>query len=241
MYLKPHAIDYNDFPTYSSLCLALHKEYPNLDLKPHNPNSKGCYFSTKSLSSFNTVLSITSLGGKPITFTSFTFTSSAPRYAITGVPYDIPASSLIGLFGITEAKRLLRAGQETTCVVVSAPQSPPETFKLAYTFFCRTSIFIPEPVQCYRCWRWGHNVNTCGAPSLRCYKCGKAHKSDSCKAPTGRCINCSGPHATSYKGCPSRKECVYRALGPREWNPSSQNKNPAPLQTFLITTSGSCS
>jgi hypothetical protein len=69
--------------------------------------------------------------------------------------------------------------------------------------------WIPSPLQCYKCQRFGHNAKFCNS-NQRCVNCGEEHpKEGRCQRPT-KCSNCKGEHLASNKKCPARKEIMRR-------------------------------
>ena len=50
----------------------------------------------------------------------------------------------------------------------------------------RVHEFIPKPIRCYKCQRYGHVATSCGS-TLRCSRCGESHE-DECRAQDLRCL-----------------------------------------------------
>lgn len=69
-------------------------------------------------------------------------------------------------------------------------------------------------IQCFRCCRFNHYSSDCRSP-IRCNRCGGGHYHQECKTPrdSPRCCNCSGSHASSYGGCPARRQYLERTTG----------------------------
>lgn len=64
--------------------------------------------------------------------------------------------------------------------------------------------YIPPPLQCFRCQRYGHMTSTC--TSEETCVCGKpTHTGKECDSPP-MCVNCNGNHSTRYRGCPIYKQ-----------------------------------
>ena len=77
----------------------------------------------------------------------------------------------------------------------------------------RVSIYIPEPVRCYKCQEYGHKAHSCRARKYICSICSGPHEVKACPVKdTHRiekkavCPNCGGAHPASYRGCPKYKE-----------------------------------
>lgn len=78
----------------------------------------------------------------------------------------------------------------------------------------RVELLKKRPVQCYRCWRFGHLKTDCNATvdrSSSCYGCGEAgHSIRNCNSPP-RCIVCAkegrdGNHRLGSSRCQLIKE-----------------------------------
>lgn len=58
----------------------------------------------------------------------------------------------------------------------------------------RVELLRKRPVQCFRCWRYGHVRQKCDAPEDRagaCFRCGSLeHQARVCNAPSPRCVVC---------------------------------------------------
>ena len=66
--------------------------------------------------------------------------------------------------------------------------------------------YIPPPIRCYKCQRFGHVAVQCRGKH-RCAKCGGEHEYGKCgdKAVL-KCCNCGGDHSAAYGGCEKQKE-----------------------------------
>lgn len=65
--------------------------------------------------------------------------------------------------------------------------------------------FVPKPLQCRKCQKFGHVSAVCGN-STTCSRCGAPHSADNCKANSYSCPNCQGPHDATSKECPKIKQ-----------------------------------
>ena len=78
--------------------------------------------------------------------------------------------------------------------------SPPAHVTAAYLRI-PVERFIPNPLRCYNCQRYGHSKVTCNRP-MACARCGKeGHVDTDCVAPE-HCCNCNGHHVAYSKDCP---------------------------------------
>ncbi len=79
----------------------------------------------------------------------------------------------------------------------------PASLKAGYCHL-KVNTFIPNPLRCYTCQKFGHGSKSCNNQAA-CYKCaGKCEDSDLCNNPP-TCVNCSGNHPSSSKDCPTWK------------------------------------
>ncbi|GBM15379.1 hypothetical protein AVEN_270891-1, partial [Araneus ventricosus] len=69
---------------------------------------------------------------------------------------------------------------------------------------CPVRPYIPNPLRCYKCQRFGHSKPNCRG-TLTCARCAVAgHESNDCTAKE-KCINCKGDHPSFSRSCPSWK------------------------------------
>ena len=107
--------------------------------------------------------------------------------------------------GVTEVNhiKIKRNGAiiETSTFVLAFDQpTPPTTIKCGYLNI-KVEDYIPTPMRCYTCQKFGHKSNKCSSqPS--CGICSqKGHPTEGCKkAP--HCTNCAGDHPAFSKKCP---------------------------------------
>ncbi|GFU28331.1 uncharacterized protein TNCV_99941 [Trichonephila clavipes] len=73
--------------------------------------------------------------------------------------------------------------------------------KAAY-LHCPVRPYIPNPLRCFQCQRFGHSKTVCrGQPT--CSRCAEVgHDSADCKAKE-RCVNCKGDHSSFSRSCPT--------------------------------------
>lgn len=83
----------------------------------------------------------------------------------------------------------------------------PERVMIGYmSFYVRE--YVPPPVRCYKCQRYGHIAKICKGKQ-RCGKCGGEHEYGECgESEERKCCNCGGNHTAAYGGCPVRKRAV---------------------------------
>lgn len=64
--------------------------------------------------------------------------------------------------------------------------------------------YIPNPLQCKKCFRFGHTKNKCRSNDSHCCVCNLPEHQDTCKSVN--CINCKGKHPSSLIECPVYKK-----------------------------------
>ncbi|GFX63663.1 uncharacterized protein TNCV_2824491 [Trichonephila clavipes] len=82
----------------------------------------------------------------------------------------------------------------------STPELP-QSVKATY-LHCPFRPYIPNPLRCFQCQRFGHSKTVChGQPT--CSICAEVgHDSADCKAKE-RCVNCTGDHSSFSRSCPT--------------------------------------
>ncbi|GFV53280.1 uncharacterized protein TNCV_1645121 [Trichonephila clavipes] len=79
----------------------------------------------------------------------------------------------------------------------------PQTIKAGY-LNCKIRPYIPNPLRCFKCQRFGHSQTACRG-QLTCSRCASVgHSSADCSLAQ-KCVNCSQPHSSDSKQCPKWK------------------------------------
>lgn len=98
--------------------------------------------------------------------------------------------------GVTQVRRM---GKTDTLVLSFDRQSIPERILVGY-LSVPVRIFVPDPLRCYRCHRFGHGAKSCRAEE-RCGQCGQRGHSGECVAADKKCVNCGEDHAAWNRKC----------------------------------------
>ena len=76
----------------------------------------------------------------------------------------------------------------------------PASLKVAYLNI-KVEPYIPSPLRCYGCQRYGHSKITCKRVPV-CFKCGSLeHDHTNCSSPP-QCVSCKGEHPSNFYKCP---------------------------------------
>jgi len=110
--------------------------------------------------------------------------------------------------GVTDAVIIsVKSGNErritNTVILTFNLSQPPQHIKAGYLRI-PVAVYIPNPLRCYKCQKFGHGSSHCKG-ELTCARCGGiGHDYEECQK-TEHCVNCGGNHAASSKSCPKWK------------------------------------
>ena len=130
---------------------------------------------------------------------------------VTRVPLELSIEEIKEETGAIWAHRITKRGSEgfmpTMAVIIAYENELPKSVNIGFERH-RVSVYIPNPVRCGKCQRYGHKANHCRAEKPRCPRCAQAHQYGSCTVPAEqlRCANCGETHSSAYKGCKKYKE-----------------------------------
>lgn len=81
-----------------------------------------------------------------------------------------------------------------------------------------TEPYLPKPMRCNNCQRYGHSTKNCRKTTPTCSFCSETHTFENCPNKTdknnAKCANCKGNHSAAFKGCPTY-DVTNRALETR--------------------------
>ncbi|XP_041357812.1 uncharacterized protein LOC121374769 [Gigantopelta aegis] len=90
-----------------------------------------------------------------------------------------------------------------TCILTFNVPTLPQSVKAGYLNI-PVEPFIPNPLRCFKCQRFGHGLNACRG-KLTCARCGLFdHDSKTCKNDI-LSLNCKGNHCAYSRECPRWK------------------------------------
>jgi len=91
--------------------------------------------------------------------------------------------------------------RRTNTVILTFDMTHPPKFIFAGYLRIPIQIYIPNPLRCFKCQKFGHGKSTCKGQET-CARCGAlGHNSDGCHEQE-KCTNCKGPHSSFSKQCP---------------------------------------
>ena len=107
---------------------------------------------------------------------------------------------------VTNAKRICLKRdnklQETNTIILTFGTSIlPRTITVGY-LVTKVDVYIPNPLQCYNCFKFGHGSRNCRAEEIcpNCTANAHQHNEKDCKYPS-KCINCGEEHSARSKTC----------------------------------------
>ena len=135
--------------------------------------------------------------------------ASVVQGIVFGIPEDITDEELKEEIGAQTVKRLVKKSSSgfqpiTTQTVVFSVASDvlPEHVYIGM-IRKKVSQYIPSPLRCFKCQRYGHKSTACRSTASRCPLCAQDHNIKDCpNTAAPKCANCQGDHFSGSKDCP---------------------------------------
>jgi hypothetical protein len=91
---------------------------------------------------------------------------------------------------------------ETPSVILAFEENIPNRVQVGLYSF-KVEPYIPKPIRCGNCQRYGHKTRNCNKSTHTCPRCAGNHQFTACNSGNHatKCINCGGNHNAAYKGC----------------------------------------
>ena len=89
-----------------------------------------------------------------------------------------------------------------TYILTFNKPTTPTSIRIGY-INTKIETYIPNPLRCQKCQKYGHPKDKCTRPSI-CAKCGNSNHIE-CKNPFN-CINCTGEHPAYSRECETWKK-----------------------------------
>jgi hypothetical protein len=137
------------------------------------------------------------------------------QFVIKGIADDFSDSFIQLQTGAQTVKRFLRKDDHGNLIPTTTVQLafqhdflPPDALRIGAGSY-KLYQYIPRPMQCRKCFSFGHTEKYCRQLRSTCCFCASPnHDKDRCpkKIDVPVCKNCRGPHEASSKLCPVYKE-----------------------------------
>ena len=88
-----------------------------------------------------------------------------------------------------------------TIVLTFDCPKPPKSLRAGY-LTVPVRPYIPFPMRCFKCHKFGHGKDKCRRPNALCGRCGKEQADQHQCTAAAHCINCKGDHPAFIKQCP---------------------------------------
>ncbi len=172
---------------------------------------------------------ITSIAGRPVSITAFEKGAAYRVGVIQGVPLHIdlqpsaddPDQNIFpgqikNYYRILLLRRIFRNGTPTRAALFhyDGPDLPPVITMHGRDY--KTRPFVPEPLRCCQCQRYGHIARRCKNPA-KCAVCSEDHDTELCLEklrdpaqpnPRAKCPNCSKNHHAWNRRCLTRLQMI---------------------------------
>ncbi|XP_021368101.1 uncharacterized protein LOC110459918 [Mizuhopecten yessoensis] len=109
---------------------------------------------------------------------------------------------------VSEVRRMvIRRNNDTiktnTFIITFSTPTLPQILTIGYQRY-NVSVYIPNPLRCRNCQKYGHHEKRCRRKSI-CQYCGREGHTEQndCDIANLRCVNCEGKHAASSLDCPT--------------------------------------
>ena len=138
---------------------------------------------------------------------------------------------------ITKATRLLRGKEPTRQVLVELKGDLERSIDLGNWGKYRLRTYIPEPLRCFKCQKYGHHQANCWAKA-KCGVCSRPHSTEVClrahkdgtRNTVAKCPNFAKSHHAWSRACSARKQAAQKSL---ETATKQSDFVPAPPGTFV--------
>lgn len=157
----------------------------------------------QATSFFNTQVKITE---SPATTSHSPTEQNYQKCIIFNVSLAIDEDEIKQQTGAIQVKRIVAANKNLThMVILSYPDVIPNSVNIGYLHF-KTSMYIPRPIRCNRCQRFGHPTHACKTMSIKCSYCSGKHSYEQCTTKENNlpphCSNCGANHSAAFNKCP---------------------------------------
>ncbi|KAG7178173.1 Nucleic-acid-binding protein from mobile element jockey-like 7 [Homarus americanus] len=217
--------------------VALELEYKNIKFSV-KPNLVGdLILSPQDHNTAKILSEVTNLSGKTFKIIPLYPEEKTTRMVLLRYLLELPVEVIIRHSKVTKAERCVttRDKAQTKQVLVDIKGTVPEEADLGNWGTYKLHPFVPEPLRCYKCQKFGHHQSRCHK-QVRCGNCSRSHKTEMCiqkhkegSTTTAKCPNCGKKHHVWSTSCPERRERMKVAMAKIK----PQNTTEAPQSTFV--------
>nr|KAG5690553.1 hypothetical protein BaRGS_014686 [Batillaria attramentaria] len=167
------------------------------------------WWSANAKAHSNSLLQLQKIGDYPVTVSPHRSLNSSRGVIRDEALADLGEAELIRALksqAVTHAK-VFKTG--TIILTFGQPTAPEKLW--AGFYWVKVKAFIPLPLRCFKCQRFGHGQASCRNDPT-CAKCGgKDHDDKDCSSSPA--CNCKGSHPSSSKDCPKwKEECTIQRI-----------------------------
>ena len=113
---------------------------------------------------------------------------------------ELSSQGVVHVRRITSFRNGIKQNTQTYILTFGTPVLP--AVLIAGYLRLRVDLYIPNPLRCFKCQRFGHHKDNCRNKQV-CPKCGvEGHVDTDCTNDSFKCQNCNGPHSSNSKDCP---------------------------------------
>ena len=95
--------------------------------------------------------------------------------------------------------------QTNTLILTFSTSTVPKVIQFGY-LNVKVNVYVPNPLRCFLCQRFGHHEQKCQSKAPVCGKCAGVHRTESCPGLSEnnpqKCAGCGGDHPAYAKTCP---------------------------------------
>ncbi|GBO40287.1 hypothetical protein AVEN_190981-1 [Araneus ventricosus] len=153
------------------------------------------------------IIKLKSLDNIPVAVSAHATLNSSKGVVSCGELLNVPIEEILKGFqpqGVTQVHRIkIRKNEQLidTKHLILTFHSPriPESVRAGYIKL-KVRPYIPNPLRCFKCQRFGHSKASCRG-TLTCARCaGAGHDSFNC-TESAKCVNCKGLHTSFSRLC----------------------------------------
>lgn len=232
------------FPTSYDAVAALEQKHPALQMRNVPGRDGSSVLLPLSQETYEVLHVLASEEGAFLEISEIDPSVQLSKGVVMGFPRRMPVALLQRHPQVEEAERCLtsRQREETRQVLISVRGPLPPMLDLGNWGVYYIRPWVPEPLRCFRCQKFGHHRTDCSRPP-KCGVCSGNHMTEEClqklkakQEVAAKCPNCSGRHHAWSPLCPSRQQRVQQGKEFQcRWVQDKQAAapTPAPPGTFV--------